>query len=39
MDGMDVVDRMDVTPQVSLFSVHVIDKAHAGHHFKKRLKY
>jgi len=32
MDGMDVMDRMDVTPQVSLFGVHVV------HHFEKRLQ-
>jgi hypothetical protein len=29
MDGMDVVDRMDVTQRLSLFGVHVVHKVHA----------
>jgi len=32
MDGVDVVDKVDGTPQVSLLGVHVV------HHFEKRLQ-
>jgi hypothetical protein len=38
MDGMDVVDRMDTTTQVSLFGIHVVQRVHAVHHFEKRLQ-
>ena len=31
------MDRMDVTQQVSLFSVHAVHEVHAVHHFEKRL--
>jgi hypothetical protein len=32
MDGVDVVDKVDIAPQASLFGVHIV------HHFEKRLK-
>ena len=38
MDGVNVMDRMDVTQQVSLFGVHAVHKVHAVHHFEKRLQ-
>ena len=36
MDGVDVLDRRDVTQQVSLFGVHAVHKVHGVHHFEKR---
>jgi hypothetical protein len=32
------MDTVDVTPQVSLFGVHVVHKVHTVHHFEKRLQ-
>jgi hypothetical protein len=30
MDRLDVVDGMDTTSWVTLFSVHIVHKVHAG---------
>ena len=38
MDGVDVVDKVDGTLQVSLFGVRVVHEVHTVHHFEKRLQ-